>query len=138
MASYNRSIFSAGTVTYTDFDMSFKTNPVTQDIRKKTDLDSIKQSLTNLFFTNKSERPFQPGLHGGIGELLFEQLDNITIDVMEDQLRTVITNHEPRISIIALILTPKEDDHLIEIRLRFNLVNASEPQTINIILTRRR
>lgn len=133
---FNRNIYTSGTVTYKDIDMSFKVNPVTGDLRKKTDLESIKQSLKNIFFTNRGERPFQPNFYGGISELLFEPLDDITISVLEDQVKTAIQNHEPRISVVELDIVPKEDQHSVDITLKFNMVNVLEPQTINILLKR--
>ena len=135
---FNRSIFSQGTVTYTDFDLNFKSNPVTGDINKKEDLESLKQSVKNILFTDRGERPFQPLLHGGLNDLLFEPLDNITTDVLKDQIKTVIGNHEPRITVLEVDVQSNEDQQELEVTVKFNMVNVFEPQTINIILKRRR
>lgn len=134
---FNRNIFSKGTVTYTDIDLSFKSNPVTGDVRKKVDIDSIKQSLKNLLFTDKGERPFQPFLYGGLNDLLFEPLDNITTGILEDQIRTVIANHEPRITVIRVKVDSEKDRNELNVSIQFNMVNVLEPQTINIILKRK-
>ena len=45
---------------YTDFDLSFETNPITSDLSKKTDVNAVKQSLKNIMMTNHYETPFDP------------------------------------------------------------------------------
>jgi len=136
MASYNNNIFTKGTVTYSDFDMSFKSNPLTGDLRKKTDVESIKQSLKTLLYTNFGERPFRPYMSGGLTDLLFEPLDQITTLELEKSIRTVISNWEPRVSIVSLSVTENSDRNELEVSLKFDMVNTIAPQSINIILKR--
>jgi len=135
---YNRNIFTKGTATYTDIDMSFQTHPLTGDIRKKTDLDSIKQSLKNLLFTNYGERPFRPLLAGNLNDLLFEPLDDIIIEELKKSITTTVNNYEPRIDIISLEITPKGSDNELGVTLTFNMINYTEPQIINTIIKRQR
>lgn len=135
---YNRSIFAKGAVTYSDIDLSFKANPMTGDVRKKQDAESIKQSLKTLLFTNQGERPFQPNLYGGLNDLLFEPLDSITTDILKDQIRIVIGNNEPRISIIDIEIIENPSDNSLEITLKFNMQNVLGPQTISLIISRTR
>ena len=134
--AYNRNIYASGTVAYSDIDLSFKTNPVTGDIRKKINLEAVKQSLKTVLFMNRGEKPFQPEIHGGLNDLLFEPLDEVTTGVLEDQIKTVIANYEPRISVIDLKVVGEPDEHSLEVSLTFSMVNVIEPQTINIILKR--
>lgn len=134
--AYNRNIFSKGTVTYSDFDLSFKTNPLTNDIRKKTDLEAIKQSLKNILFTNVGERPFRPSLAGRLNNLLFEPLDEITTNELDLAIRTAINNYEPRVEILDLDIVDNPDENALDVTLYFNMVNVLEPQEINIILKR--
>jgi len=138
MAGYNKSIFTKGTATYKDFDMSFKVNPYTGDIRMKEDVDAIKQALTNLIFTNFGERPFRPLLAGGLGKLLFEPLDRITINRLDNALRTMIANWEPRVEVLEVSFKDKADDNALEITFSFNVINISQPQTLSVILRRTR
>ena len=135
----NNNIFTKGTVTYTDLDISFIPSPVTGDLRVKNDLESIKQSLKSILFTNKYERPFQPNLYGGLNELLFDQMDEVLKDILEDQLRIVIQNYEPRIEVIELKIDDvSTDNNSISIKIKFNMVNVLEPQDINILIRRSR
>lgn len=136
MVGFNRGIFTKGTVTYRDFDISFKSNPYSGDIRTKEDVEAIKQALSNLLFTNFGERPFRPLLGGGLDGLLFEPLDPITSLELDSAIRVLVDNWEPRVRIISLEVKDNTDQNSLEITLVFNVINISEPQTINVILKR--
>ena len=115
-----------------------KSNPFTGDLRLQTDLGAIKQSLTNLLYTNYGERPFRPNLGGGLDHLLFEQLDPLTVLELDQSIRNVIQNWEPRVKIISLGINAQPDQNALGITLAFSLLNISAPQTISIILKRTR
>ena len=134
--AYNRSIFSKGTVTYRDLNISFKSHPFTGDLRIVEDVEAIKQSLTTLLYTNFGERPFRPNLGAGLGDLLFQPMDQITKQELGSAITNVITNWEPRIKIINLQISDKSDENSLEISLVFSMLNISNPKKIDIILKR--
>lgn len=136
MSIYYQPLFTQGTTQYQDFDMSMKPNPFTGDLRLVTDLADIKQSLTNLLYTNFGERPFRPTVGGGLTNLLFETLDQITAFELNTNIRTVISNWEPRITVLELDINEDEDANGIQITLVFQMVSVSQPQTISITLQR--
>lgn len=136
MSGFNRGIFTKGTTTYRDFDISFKSHPFTGDIRTKEDVEAIKQSLTNLLYTNFGERPFRPLLGAGLDDLLFEPLDRITTTELDIVIRTLVRNWEPRVQIIDLKFKDNSDSNSLEIVFTFNVINISEPQIVNVILKR--
>lgn len=136
--AYNTSIYTHGTSTYTDLDISFKANPGTGDLRVKTDADSIKQSLTNLVYTRLGERPFQPTLGSTFESLLFEPLDVITANALATSIKETISNWEPRVQILDLNVIGYPDQNTIGIQLFYNIVNISDPQQFTIILNRTR
>lgn len=138
MAGYNRSIFTSGTTTYTDIDMSMLASPMTGDIRKKSDEAAIKQSLTNLLYTNFGEKPFRPGVGSNLGDLLFEQLDEITRNQLDYSIRTTINNWEPRIEILNLLINDKPDQNTLEITLKYSMLNIIAPATVTILINRTR
>lgn len=136
--AYNTSIYSTGTATYVDLDVSFKFNPGTGDLRVKTDADSIKQSLSNLIYTQLGERPFQPTLGSTLEGLLFEPLDVITAKALESSIRETILNWEPRVQVLRLDVIAYPQNNTIGIALYYNVVNISNPQQFSIILNRTR
>ena len=138
MTIFNKNIFTEGTVTYSDFDLGMKRNPVTNDVAKKTDVEAIRQSLKSILFTNFGERPFRPFLYGGLNDLLFEPLDAITTIELDSAIRIAINNYEPRIDIVELDIIDKSDENAISISIKFNMKNSLDIQDISIILNRLR
>ena len=63
---------------YSDIDMDFSSNPVTQDIYKKTNVEAVKQALKNIMLTPFYSKPFAPNYGSPIAGLLFEPMDNLT------------------------------------------------------------
>ena len=87
------------TIIYEDFDVDFAKNSFTDDISTKTNIEAIRQSLTNLLLTRPRERPF-PSSNMGVGlQDLYFELDtdkNMTV-VIHDRIRSVINNYDPRV-----------------------------------------
>ena len=48
--------------TFKDLSISFKPHPVTGDVITKKDTAAIRQSVSNLLYTRKTERPFDSNL----------------------------------------------------------------------------
>jgi phage baseplate assembly protein W len=139
MAGYNRSVFTQGTVVYKDLDFSFLTNPMTDDLRVKTDLESIKQSFKNLLFTRPGERPFRHNIGGGLWNLLFQPLDAITLIEIKQGVSNTINTYEPRVRLLEVdAFEDKNDRTVLNITIKFMFINSSQPQTVTIMLNRTR
>ena len=136
--AYNRTIYSKGTKTYQDFDMSFKANPTTGDLRVKTDVDAIKQSVKNLLLLNYGDIPYKPLFGSNIYSQLFEQLTPITTNLLETSIRSTL-KAEPRIEILELnITTPENEPNSLNISLVVNILNIATPVDIVTIIKRTR
>lgn len=136
--SYQKTLYTKGTVTYKDLDLNFKVNPFSGDIQTLKDVDAIKQSIKNLLFTQLGEKPFDPEFGGDLGDLLFEPLDEITKLELTDAITRTIVQYEPRIRIVSLVVSNLDNQNALNVELTFNLVNFATPQRINILLTRTR
>jgi phage baseplate assembly protein W len=135
---YSQSIYSTGTITYQDLDISMKANPFTGDLRVKTDADAVKQAIATLLYINFGEIPFNPTIGAGLGGLLFEPLDLITQVNLTNAISRCITNFEPRVSIISLQVTEDQANNALAVSLSFNMLNITQPVSINILLQRSR
>ena len=87
----------ASQILYSDFDISFLPDPVTADLMKVENEESIKQSLRLLVLTSVGERVFQPGLGGTVNRMLFEPLDKVTTTVLVKNIGDTIRQFEPRV-----------------------------------------
>jgi phage baseplate assembly protein W len=135
---YNQSIYSTGTITYQDLDISLKPNPFTGDLRVKTDADAVKQAIATLLYLNFGEVPFNPTVGAGLGGLLFEPLDLITQVTLTNAIANCINNFEPRVSIISLQVTEDPANNALAVSLAFNMLNITQPISVNILLQRSR
>ena len=123
---------------YSDLDLDFTRNPVTSDIVKLNDVDSVKRSVKNLIQTNHYERPFHPEIGSDIRGLLFENMKPLTALNLERKVIEVLTNFEPRAKIVNVIAQPQEDANRYHIQISFYVVGISTPVVVETYLTRLR
>lgn len=123
---------------YKDIDLAFKLNPVTKDIGRKTDVNSVKQALKNLFMYNRGEKKFDPNFGSGIRDSLFEPVDYIAASVIEKEIEFMIKNYEPRVRVdnVQVLADPDNNDY--QVRVDFYVVGVREPQVFTTILERLR
>ena len=97
---------------------------------------AVVNSIKNLILTNYYERPFQPEIGSNVRRLLFDNLDTVTAAAVESEIRTTITNFEPRVNITNIQVTPDTDNNGFKVYLEFTVVNLTTPVTINFFLER--
>ena len=123
---------------YSDLDLDFTRNPVTSDIVKLNDVDSVKRSVKNLIQTNHYERPFHPEIGSDVRALLFENMTPLTALNLERKVIEVLVNFEPRAKIVDVIAQPQEDANRYHIQISFYVVGISTPVVVETYLTRLR
>lgn len=69
------------------------------------DVELVKLDLLNHIFTRKGERVMMPGFGTRIPDITFEPLDDITLGMIEEDLRTVF-NFDPRVNLLDLVIQP--------------------------------
>ena len=123
-------------VVYKDIDTLFAAHPVTGKLNTLTNNEAVARAVKNLVLTNKGERPFQPFIGGNIRNKLFE-LDDGTIELeVRQAIEDTIREYEPRADLISVFAEPIPDRNLINVTIKFRVVNQTEPQTINFFLER--
>lgn len=78
-----------------------------------TDVELVKLDLLNHIFTRKGERVMMPNFGTRIPDLAFEPLDNLTLSILEEDLRTVFA-FDPRVQLLSLTITPSYDESSVE------------------------
>jgi hypothetical protein len=121
---------------YTDIDLDFAAHPVTKDILRKRDENSIAQSIKNLLLTAHYERPFNPDLGSNLKRFLFEPIDDVTTTLIQDAIFETIKNFEPRVVIEQIVATPNYDLDQYDVSITFYIKNVIEPITISFFLER--
>lgn len=120
---------------FKDISLSFKAHPITYDILPLNDVSAINRSLRNLVLTLNGERPFNSLLGTNVNRSLFELLDvRVTTDI-ENEIRNVINNFEPRVSLRAVNVTPDFDQNGYHVLIDYEVIgNPVPPQQVNFIL----
>jgi phage baseplate assembly protein W len=121
---------------YKDLDLNFNIHPVKKDINKSVDEMAVINSVKNLILTNHYERPFHPEIGSNIQKLLFENMDKVTASAIEREIQQVISNFEPRVIVNYISVSPDFDNNRFNIGMEFQIINRTEPITIQFFLQR--
>jgi phage baseplate assembly protein W len=123
---------------YSDIDLFFNEMPVTHDVSMSFDTNAVIRSVRGLLLTHFYERPFQPDLGSNLDTLLFEPISNLTASQLQQEIINVIQNHEPRVQIDQVIVTPFEDQNSFNVTLIFFIANNTSSTQIQLLLQRSR
>ena len=121
---------------YSDFNLLFTRHPVTGDVAKRNDEESVKASLRNLISTKHYERPFHPEIGCQIYSLLFENFNPVTKQVMMKTIFDTIQKFEPRATVLDVKLRERIDQNDLSIDIIFKINNSERPITLTTFITR--
>ncbi len=100
---------------FKDISLSFKRNPVTNDILSLRNEDAIKRSVINLVRT-KVENYF------------FELADIGIEEPLKEEIKTVINNFEPRVRLRNVDVALFPEDNAMDVSIVYDIVGLSVPQ----------
>ena len=123
---------------YSDLNLNFTKNPATNDVARLTDIEAVKRAVRNLVLTNQFERPFHPEIGSSVRDLLFESITPLNAVLLEDRIREVIVNFEPRAELDAIQVFDEIDNNQYRVTINFKVVSSPEPVTITEFLQRLR
>ena len=124
---------------YKDLNLNFTKHPITGDISKLKEAESVKASVRNLVNTNFGERPFHPEIGSDIRATLFEPVSPIVASLLARHVEDVINNFEPRAELSNVICVGDIDRNRYEVTVSFYLKNSpAEEQTLDLFLERLR
>jgi len=123
---------------YTDIDLNFSRNPVTNDVSVVQDTNAIKAAVRNIILTDFGERPFNPKFGSSVRGLLFEPANPITASAIETRIRSSLKNYEPRINILRLDVIASPNENSFEVTLGFRMPGDTRTATVPITLKRLR
>ena len=124
--------------TYSDLNLNFTKNPATNDVARLTDIEAVKRAVRNLVLTNEFERPFHPEIGSSIRGLLFETITPLNAVLLEDRIREVIVNFEPRAELTGIQVFDEIDNNQYRVIINFTVLGSSEGTTITEFLQRLR
>ena len=113
---------------FKDISLSFDPHPVTKDLPVITNERAIVRSVRNLVETIPTERFFNSLLGTDVRDSLFDNFDRMNVMMIEDQIREVLGNFEPRVSKVGATVKAIPDDNTLNITVFFDINGLEVPQ----------
>lgn len=121
--------------TISDLDLAFGIHPLSKDLRKKQNVEAIKQSIKTLVLLNHYEKPFHPDIGCDILKSMFEPFEEeFTDDMMRRHIHNVIDNYEPRAKLEKIETSVEEDQNSLGITIWFTPINETQMTKVDIFL----
>lgn len=122
--------------TYSDFLPNLYPHPVSKDIVKYINENSVVRSIRNLLMTDRFERLYQPNIGTNLRKMLFEPISDATSEAIASFIKETITKSEPRAKIISVNVAPDDERHRYLVTLTVLIINTQDPISFNITLDR--
>ena len=123
---------------YADLDLRFTKQPGTGDLSMVYDDRAVINSVKNLLLTNFYERPWQPSIGSNIDAMLFENIDTLMETTIAQDIKNVINNYEPRVTIQKIDVKVNEEETGYNVTLTFFVGNNTGSTTVSLLLERDR
>jgi len=122
-------------VGFNDISLSLRANPLTRDLSILKNESAIARSVQNLVLTARGEKFFEPNIGTRTNRLLFETIDFTTAALLKNEIEEVITNNEPRVSLIEIAVTPNYDEGAMDVKVTYLIVGIDAlPQQLEFVL----
>ena len=113
---------------FKDISLTFSPHPVTKDLPVLVNERAVIRSVRNLVETIPTERFFNSLLGTDVRDSLFDNFDRMNVMMIEDQIREVLGNFEPRVSKVGATVKAIPDDNTLNITVFFDINGLEVPQ----------
>jgi len=112
---------------FKDLSMSFKFNPLSGDLIALKNENAIARAVRNIVLTTPGEKFFDPDFGSSIGEILFENVDEITAVSIQDEIKSCLKNYEPRVDLTDVVVDPNFDENQFDVKITYRIVGIDIP-----------
>ena len=123
---------------WVDIDAAFLKHPSTNDLTIKSDDRAIKFAIKSLVMTEHYERLFHGEIGTPVRKFLFENISDVNLIIIREAISDVITNYEPRVTVLDVIVNPDEDNNSIKIDIIYKIKNSNAISNVSVALDRTR
>ena len=109
---------------FKDVSMSFKVNPLNNDLIALKNATAISRSVRNIVFTTPGEKFFQPSFGSRVSQMLFENMDEITSLSIRDEIENSIRRFEPRVDLKSVQVNPDFDGNQYNVVITYQIIGA--------------
>jgi len=107
--------------------MSFQVNPISSDLIATKNETAIARSVRNLVLTRPGEKFFNPNLGSRVYETLFDNMDEVSASIVEDDIRDTIDNYEPRVKLLSTKVSANPDSYEFDVNITYEIVGIDSP-----------
>ena len=120
---------------FKDLSMSFRSNPLNDDLIGLKNESAIARSVKNLVFMQKGEKFFDPEFGSELSASLFENIDDVTALTMRDDIDYMIKTYEPRVDLINVEIIPNYDNNQMDAVIVYSIKGSdTPPQQLEFVL----
>ena len=120
---------------FRDVSMSFKKNPLNDDLILLKNANAIARSIKNIVFTFPGEKPFNENFGSRVSRLLFDNFDDLTASNIKDEIETSIRRFEPRVRLRSVRTTPDFGNNAFDVQIIYDIIGADVPaQQLEFVL----
>ena len=120
---------------FKDISSSLKVNPLSEDIIAIKNETAIARSVRNLVLTRPGEKFFNPNLGSRVYETLFDNMDDISASIVEDDIRDTIDNYEPRVKLRSVRAVPDFEGNAFDVVITYDIIGIdASPQQLAFAL----
>ena len=120
---------------FKDVSMSFKVNPLNDDLIALKNSSAIARSIRNIVFTQPGEKFFNPDFGSRITESLFENMDEVSALEIRDEIENSIKNFEPRVNVREVRVVPDFTNNEMNATIVYEIVGIDvPPQQLDFVL----
>ena len=122
---------------FKDLSMSFQANPLSKDLIALKNANAIARSIKNIVFTLPGEKWFDENFGSRITASLFENINDITANIIVDEITESITRYEPRVNLIGqgVKAFPNYDNNSFDVIIVYEIIGADvPPQQLEFVL----
>jgi len=109
---------------YKDLSMTFKQNPLNNDLIALRNENAIARSIRNIILTSPGEKFFNEDFGSNVSKLLFDNLDPLTALEIKEQITFSIVNYEPRADLLQVDVVPDYDDGEFDVVITYKIVGV--------------
>jgi len=109
---------------FKDISMSFQSNPLSSDLIALKNETAIARSIRNIVFTIPGEKIFNENFGSKVSKVLFENVDDISASIIQDEIENSILNYEPRVELIEVKTDPDYDNNEYNVTIIYRVVGV--------------
>ena len=122
---------------FKDLSMSFQANPLSKDLIALKNANAIARSVKNIVFTLPGEKFFNQDFGSRITASLFENINDITANIIVDEITESIVRYEPRVQLIeeGVRAFPNYDNNTFDVIIVYEIIGTDvPPQQLEFVL----